>query len=357
MVSLMPRSKQDANLRARQGIWRTCKQSTAMWAGEYEEHATLLCCLLTGVGFNAYVILGRGSRSPDVAYVLARGNSTSGTDGEETAPFNGEDVLFDPVEGLWWPIGDSSCELTEVGCAFNADDVYANVQPRVCPCVIVGFQEGDYPGAAAWALWVLRSHPRRLDFAQSEPHLMRFDFNREREWKRLSKRGVESGMTSLQEELPYSQPSEQTVRQLESAVEQQAMFAIGEARREKGMPTVPDMRLQQHLRNLIEGKAEGLESLERVVTFGNVSRGDVGFAHGRALGGAISGGSRTIVGVTLCMPYADIQQVREKVLGTSIHEMPFNDSARFAVACRAFPYPFPLGVSLWIYIACLRPSV
>jgi hypothetical protein len=117
-------------------IWSTSDQMLKIGAGDFAEHAILLCNYFLYIGLNAFVLLGRGIPEGMVAYVLVQdqsnisSNELSNLDSEK----NGESkidksssqqyILYNPVTGDSYRIQDTHIPLNEIGFIFNSENVF-----------------------------------------------------------------------------------------------------------------------------------------------------------------------------------------------------------------------------------------
>jgi coiled-coil and C2 domain-containing protein 2A len=85
-----------------------------MRAGDWEEHAILLCNYLLYMKQEAYVLIGSGFEG-ETAYVLLKENA--------------EYSLFNGVTGEFYSIKDTLCPLKNVAMVFNSTNVSYNLIP------------------------------------------------------------------------------------------------------------------------------------------------------------------------------------------------------------------------------------
>ncbi len=117
-VSLLSHRREAPAGAAVADVWRSVHATLATRAGETEEHALLLCCLLLGFGLEAYVCLGADGRGSH-AWVL-----TVGVDGALT--------FWESLTGLQYALpGAAGHPYTELACVFNDRALYANTQASV----------------------------------------------------------------------------------------------------------------------------------------------------------------------------------------------------------------------------------
>lgn len=116
-------------------IWCTSEQMLKIGAGDFAEHAILLCNYFLSSGLDAFVLLGRGLPEGIVSYVLVRDQFNLSNDKflprENTQdPLKSDKfgpqkyVLYNPVTGDSYKIFDTHIPLKEIGCVFNSDNVF-----------------------------------------------------------------------------------------------------------------------------------------------------------------------------------------------------------------------------------------
>jgi len=102
-------------------VWNTTKSFLDLCAGDAEEHALLLCNMFKATkGMSrAYIVLGTQMPEGETSYVLTRdGGDIKLWDASKGKCYS-RDSATDPL---------SSCPLCEIGCVFDDNNVWANVQ-------------------------------------------------------------------------------------------------------------------------------------------------------------------------------------------------------------------------------------
>ena len=134
-------------------IWTTSSEFLDMCAGDSEEHALLLLGFLLALGVEAYVILGVSATDSDAAMVFTpggQGRRPGAGPGSPPVycPMLEEALIWDPMAGTMFGVYDSAAGalMGEVAVAFNADNVWANVQAPAKPHEM-GWNLND---ASAW---------------------------------------------------------------------------------------------------------------------------------------------------------------------------------------------------------------
>lgn len=82
-----------------------------MRAGDWEEHAILLCNYFLFMKREAWVVLGSGIEG-DMAYVLVKSDNIA-------SPY----LLYDPCSGESYSLNDLMCPLKDIGSVFNQTNV------------------------------------------------------------------------------------------------------------------------------------------------------------------------------------------------------------------------------------------
>jgi coiled-coil and C2 domain-containing protein 2A len=117
-------------------VWCTSSEFLTLSAGDWEEHALLLCnyfkdyeLRMQAQGWHTYVLLGHGIPEGSTAYVLRL---------HEIDDIIDEILLWNPVTGRSYDLqrNPKNCPLVSVGCVFDENDVWANVQEAHAPARI-----------------------------------------------------------------------------------------------------------------------------------------------------------------------------------------------------------------------------
>ena len=143
-------------------MWCTSQEFIDMGAGDYEEHAVLLCNFLNyidkkqgRVDYETYLALGKGIPEGNTCYTLRRNKKTNHV--EIWNPVNGEayffgnEMYYRSCLCLPCPQGervgdhDPTCPLKEIGCVISANNVYINIQPSSDPSTtLFNFENTNY---------------------------------------------------------------------------------------------------------------------------------------------------------------------------------------------------------------------
>jgi coiled-coil and C2 domain-containing protein 2A len=132
-VAVIPFLDNKIAFSARCSLWSTADEIHALGSGDGIEHAILLCNYCLDLKLNAWVVLGSDLVDNNMAYVLvkkpkAQKEQTRRRSWIINSLMRGFDSefdydIYDPVNGLNYQIGDPSCPLLEMHCAFNSDNV------------------------------------------------------------------------------------------------------------------------------------------------------------------------------------------------------------------------------------------
>uniref|UniRef100_A0A7S3GGL9 C2 domain-containing protein n=1 Tax=Palpitomonas bilix TaxID=652834 RepID=A0A7S3GGL9_9EUKA len=114
-VSLIPFINDWMTFEGKEDIWCSSDQFLDLMAGDWEEHAILMCNYLLYYRKEAYVITGRAIPEGDTCYVLVR-------DADNNIK------LFNPSSGDEYSIKDHTCPLQDIYLVFNDKNVWANIQ-------------------------------------------------------------------------------------------------------------------------------------------------------------------------------------------------------------------------------------
>ncbi|KAJ7389194.1 Coiled-coil and C2 domain-containing protein 2A, partial [Desmophyllum pertusum] len=122
-------------------IWATSEEFLRMLAGDEEEHAVLLCNYFLHIGKRAFVVLGRGIPEGSTAYVLT---------------LEGSPQLWNAHSGQKYDVQDANCPLKSIGCVFNHENIWGNVQVSEEPYRLLF----DFTKTNSWQPFFTKSYPR-----------------------------------------------------------------------------------------------------------------------------------------------------------------------------------------------------
>ena len=287
----------DAALGASLDVWNTTASFLDLCAGDAEEHALLLCNMLLAKGKKAYVVLGNQLPEGETAYVLTR-------DGGEVRLWDASRGVVYNRESATHPL--AACPLSAVGCVFDDNNVWANVQVA------------DRPSEMAWIL--------------TDPKCWRPFFG---------PRGYPQPRTlqSVQAEaLEYKRTTEEYRNNLESEIEQRLQAYFEDLRGHR--PTDWNRSLGNTLKKLLkrfELDASGGSELTRAEHDAQLERVQATY---------------DLVGFPIHVSYTDVKPLLAKLKNTN---MWMSDSPKMQFALTAYVHAYPNNIcSVWVYIAALH---
>ena len=297
-----------------------------MCAGDSEEHALLLLGFLLALGVEAYVILGVSATDSDAAMVFTpggQGRRPGAGPGSPPVycPMLEEALIWDPMAGTMFGVYDSAAGalMGEVAVAFNADNVWANVQ------------------------------------APAKPHEMGWNLNDASAWRPFFSPTTMPHRTlpTVQTVITYESFAPAFYERLGAAVEREAMDAIVKTRQRQHTPF--NRRASRALKELLKSlEGHVLMSPEEaaggVAVGGGFGRASLTELHAGQLAGVADG--YTVTGCPINLPFCDSATIREAVKRTCIAETTRSD-VEFAVATHVEPYGCTFVCSAWVYVARL----
>lgn len=291
-----------------------------MCAGDWEEHAILLCNYMLTLGYAAYVVLGNGAQDADVAYVLTLPTALPGSGGP-----NGEPMLWNPVSGQQYVAKDTSCDLISVDCVFNAENVWGNNQ------------------------------------AHAEPWSILWDLSNTQHWKPIfNAQFPPRALPTLQVAVEYEAFARDVYVDIEQRVDKEVMTAIEDARTFGKRQTTRWNRVaSRELKRLLQDMEERVVGIAPPDVTGR-QRQQRGEEQSRFVpmeeqhAAALDPVSRThrILGFPIHLNYTDVESIHKAVLSSGItHEA--GEDAEFAHAVVLNPYGVSFVCSVWVYVAVL----
>jgi len=280
-------------------IWCTCDEFLRILAGDWEEHAILLCNYLLHHGANAYVVTGRGIPEGDTVYVL--------TVEEEDV------VLWNAALGVSFSVTDTNCTLKEIGMVFNGKNAWVNIQPLA-------------------DLW-------RTSFKFDDPKCWKPLFGD----KPRDFHPTEMMVGSIQEPLApmYRETSPRLVSNLENDIETTILerFQSWRGHRVTHWHRQCNRTLKHLLRSMEEAKARGVPLSDAEAMPEDLVNITSSFR---------------MNGFCINRPWTDIRPLLEAVYNSDIHNCgPIQeDDTFFSLAVHVHAY-FNDVVSVWIYVASL----
>ncbi|KAL9987685.1 hypothetical protein ACROYT_G002032 [Oculina patagonica] len=285
-VSMIPFISDSAAFPDLCDIWATSEEFLRMLAGDEEEHAVLLCNYFLHIGKRAYVVLGRGIPEGSTAYVLT---------------LDGSPTLWNAHSGQKYDVQDANCPLKSIGCVFNHENIWGNVQ------------------------------------ASEEPYRLLFDLTKTNSWQPFFTKSYPRPalLSNQRETLEYKVVDQEYVKGLQEKVEKML--------REKIMTWRPrfvtrwNRYCTQAFRSLLANMEQSVGQTASV-------------NHAAELDQILA--SYKLSGFPINMSFTEMPPVSEAVFSTGVHTIEDPD-VEFALAVHIHPYP--QGVfSLWIYVGTLR---
>lgn len=285
-VSMIPFISDSAAFPDLCDIWATSEEFLRMLAGDEEEHAVLLCNYFLHIGKAAYVALGRGIPEGSTAYVLT---------------LDGSPLLWNAHTGQKYDVQDANCPLKSIGCVFNHENIWANVQVSEEPYRLLF----DLTKTGSWQPFFTKSYPRP------------------------------SMLSNQREVLEYKHVDQEYVTGLQEKIEK--------ILRDKVMSWRPRFvtRWNRYCTQAFRSLLANMEQSVSQATSVN---------HAAELDQILA--SYKLSGFPINMSFTEIPPVSEAVFSTGVHAIEDPD-VEFALAVHVHPYP--QGVfSLWIYVGTLR---
>eukprot|EP00053_Salpingoeca_punica_P028018 m.26659 g.26659 ORF g.26659 m.26659 type:complete len:395 (+) comp9964_c1_seq1:62-1246(+) len=274
-VSLIPFVSDSTTFIGTSNLWCTSEQFLQMVAGDYEEHALLLCNFFLGLGVDAYVVDGQGIPEGATMYVLSK--------------LEKRFTLWNPITGEHYALKDYFCPLKKVDFVFNDCNIWANIQE------------------------------------QANPSRISFDFSAKRDWQPLFGPHLPyPGLVTVQE--PVIQLAETDIASVEAtqtALEEALRSSI-EQLRDGRFPTRWNRHasalLKKMLPDLEDARMEGIQSMDASLDLSELTP------------------AYEIIGFPLNLPFVSVAKAVEAVHTTGLHEHE-DPRAEFALAVQFCPYP------------------
>jgi coiled-coil and C2 domain-containing protein 2A len=145
-VSLIPFVEDNRQFEDMPDMWCSSQEFLDLGAGDYEEHAVLLCNYFKYIdekkgkpNIESFIVLGKGIPEGYTTYVLRRDKNTKHCElwnaikgeayyfGREVKPSKVMCFNYDTGVNLNIRQFDAKCQLKSVGCVISEDNVYANI--------------------------------------------------------------------------------------------------------------------------------------------------------------------------------------------------------------------------------------
>lgn len=289
-------------------VWCTSSEFLHFMAGDWEEHATLLCNFFLHLNKTAYLVFGSGIPEGDTVYVM----TVEKRSGEEDQVW-----FWNASRGCKYHSKDDKCTLKEIFYVVNSDNVWGNVQPTK-DLTESSFNLKDIK---CWRPLFTEKHPASK--FQTETVQEKID------WK-------------------LNQKNENFVRGVQKDISLHIRNRLEHWRSREGKSLVENEAANRTL-------TEVLKTMERSAHSGTVFTEE---DHHQKLAkflqpGATSGFNMT--GFYINRPYTDPQQIIDEIENADIHHagpVVAESDVQFAhaVYVRAFPRRV---LSLWVAVACL----
>eukprot|EP00742_Colponemidia_sp_Colp-10_P008183 GILJ01008844.1.p1 GENE.GILJ01008844.1~~GILJ01008844.1.p1 ORF type:complete len:1598 (-),score=270.09 GILJ01008844.1:58-4851(-) len=333
-------------------LWCTSQEFLDLRAGDFEEHAILLCnyfLWLDGLDskYKSYVVLGTGVPEGNTCYVLRKHIDTG--DAELWNASTGEVFTYrtgiSPESRSIWgnlfggtnrPKSDGKCPLINVGCVFNAENVWVNIQPS------------------------------------GEPASMTFDLNNKKRWKpffatrmerdTLFPTGVIEPLLPT-DTLQYAETPRTYAQDLQLKIEKELMKRFERKRSSssagrRSLLTRWNGAVREKLKDMLD-RFEEYKQTSRIgaidasmVSERGMSDADLERIKEEYMSKLTVG--HDVFGFSVNMTYTEVDLLWEALLNTDVHTVADND-AEFAISVRVFSYPC-FVCSVWVYVAALVPQ-
>ncbi|GBG28149.1 Coiled-coil and C2 domain-containing protein 2A [Hondaea fermentalgiana] len=282
-------------------VWSTSQQFLDISAGDWEEHAILLCNYLAWLfsdrpSVEPYIIMGYGIPEGATVYVLLADSSSATR------------LLFNASTGRCYAVSDANCPLRDVGLVINERNIWANVQEHGAPWQI----KWNFENAKDWVpFWT--SRVPRIEMASVQTEVLTYE--------RLDRRFVSY---------------------LEGEISEQIQKSMRRWRAKRGTTRfnkIVGRKLRALLESLEEHKLEGFAGgMSALVQ-----------EHLEGLRETMSNNS--IFGFPLNMTFTEMDAILRAVRNSDIHNTTL-DNTTFALAVLVVPYTNKV-FSVWIYLATI----
>ncbi|ORX82345.1 hypothetical protein BCR32DRAFT_292732 [Anaeromyces robustus] len=335
-VSMIPYLNDYSTLMANCQLLCTCDELLEIGAGDEFEHAILLCCYFLFLGLDAYIVVGIGIPEGYTAYVMTRRKAHRGVPSMPDLKSSSSRIMsslnsvmslmpkpnldalnarmpcdwkfYNAVTGETFHTWDAHCPLKEVGCVFNNENIWSNMNKQTDPARM----EWNILNTKFWRPFFNKKFPKPADLSSIQP-----------------------------EALHYKEPT-YDIYVLEKAIHQVVTMNFEKWRTR--WATIWNRHvsrlLHSLLRKLEEGKMEGKD----------LSKNWLKSIEGEEMKRLKK--IYEISGVPINLSLTDFGPIIEAVHATSIHEN-LENSVEFALAVYCTNYPNNI-VSVWIFIASLK---
>ena len=299
-VSLVPFLEDFQLSQGQTEAWNTSHDFLQLCAGDWEEHAILLCNYFNYIDnsiYQSYIVIGNGIPEGKTVYVMRVKLSNPK-----------EDIVFwNASTGEGFAVDDETCPL-RIGTIVNQDNIWVNIQST--------------------------DDPSHMEFKLSDPNCFKCFFD-----AKYPKGQMETCQIPV---LEYTIPDELYLEQLERQILNTLKEEFREWRGNRAMT----------LQSVLEKELQAtLESMEYEVSG---LQGDVPFStyeHIRSLEKYTR--NYKMYGFPINASFTDIKSILRKVKATDVHQSEI-PASKFAFGVKCVGYPCGV-ISVWIYIATLEP--
>ncbi|CAG9467202.1 unnamed protein product [Pedinophyceae sp. YPF-701] len=367
-------------------VWMSSSEFVELAAGDFEEHALLLCGLFLQTGRQAFIVRGQATTGPESYFVLTTGQAWTTSRSSRTPTGVGllpkaALTLWDPVSGQAYDVRDGTLPLRQVDVVMGVDNAWANVQAQTHPLHI----SWDLDNAREWrALFDLQEPIRKL--------------------------------ASLQKPMVYRDHEPRFYEDLATKIQQEVKDLIQDARLEllntntwwdNSISTKLRHVLARDVRKYVERSMKDVSEMAGHYLADTVGRGleqsapqAVGTDTAAAVGGGGAGnaqgifgarraedpvhvragrlrvgrysrtvvsaltqshldylrtetGGCTVTGTLLEMPFSTTEEVAQAVLNTDLHSMA-TEGVKFALAVRCEPMGVKFCFPIFVYLVAIH---
>jgi hypothetical protein len=300
-------------------VWCTMDEIFDLCAGDEEEHGMLLFNYLyylslanQGSGHDnmQHVLLVLGRAIPEGSTVYIAMKSYDG-------PSDDNYLLVNPCTGYVYSCYDRNCPLQEILMVATPDNLWANIQPS--------------------------THPSSISFDIKNTYFWRPFFGR--------KFTAPKSLRSIQPNIVYSPTSPSYALEVERMLDQaiKNSFRRWRSRRQRSR-TVFNLEASQSMYSMLED----MDNYMLTSSYkGHHAELAIQMIQDKALERIASSlRSRQIYGVTLNLPYTDVEALVSKVKSLSIHQSDHPD-VQFVSSVRVIPYVNSV-LSVWIFVGTME---
>jgi hypothetical protein len=346
-VSLIPHIEDNQAFKDLPDVWTTAQELLDFTAGDYEEHAILLCNYMKYLDqskpqIKTYIALGKGVPEGNTVYVVRRDTQTNNVElwnactGEgyslEQQPYGMKFCCIPVTSGsrTMTQSLDNFCPLKSVGCLVDETDVYINIQVSSDPMII----SYDTSILKNWTPFLGTGTKRQHFF----PH----------------------GISTIQEPLMYEMTPDRFVKDIQLDIERYIRNEFAEARKTSVVRRPRYTKWNAELSRKVQPLL-----IEFELFACNTRRG----AHRSTMNSEnpeahivkvkqvqdrvaeVFGDMRGVYGFPINKPFVNMESLWEEVRNTDLHNIT-DDNVEFVFAVSVVPYP-NFVCSVWLYVAAV----